>query len=33
MGQAVESLHPADGMFHGDAGFRMVAVMLYLSGS
>ena len=32
VGQAVENLHPADGVFHGDAGFRMAAVMFLLGG-
>ena len=30
--QAVEYLHPTDGVFHGDAGFRMAAVMFLLGG-
>ena len=30
--QAVENLHPADGMLHGDAGFRMAAVVFLLGG-
>ena len=30
--QAVENLHPADGVFHGDAGLRMAAVMFLLGG-
>ena len=32
MHEAVEGLHPADGMLHGDAGFRMAAVVFLLSG-
>ena len=30
--QAMESLHSADGMFHGDTGSRMLPVMFYLRG-
>lgn len=30
--QAVENLHPADGVFHRDAGFRMAAVVFLLGG-
>ena len=30
--EAVEGFHPADGMLHGDAGFRMAAVVFLLSG-
>ncbi len=32
MGQAMESLHPADGVFHGNAGSRMLPVMFDLRG-
>ncbi len=32
MGQAMEGLHSADGMFHGNAGSRMLPVVFYLRG-
>ena len=32
MGQAMESLHSADGMFYGNAGSRMLPVVFYLRG-
>ena len=28
----MENLHPADGVFDGDAGFRMVPIMFFLRG-
>ena len=32
VGQAVKNLHPADGMFHRNAGFCMFPIMLDLCG-
>ena len=32
VGQAVENLHPADGMLDGDAGLGMLPVMFFLGG-